>query len=198
MYKQARILCKPMRCLRTNAIRFIGSRDHLRVEKQLSSEGLYAITSLIVTFDDPNSKEDQLYSFLKEFSNLSPSYINLKRLSLNVPYMVVKGDIIADIMRLDTFMNELELDAWAFHTPVENQWESENIFLEKLKINMNDGCAFPSSFSDILTGLKCHQSSIKQLIMTNQSPHVININKRLLPAKADYYIENIKLQELYF
>lgn len=182
---------------KTNAYRFIyGKHDSPHgdeFKRQLQRNGSYAVTNLTLRLEDPEYTEHDLDCFIDSFSIVCPLYMNLKHLHIAAPYSVIKGATIENLMQLDSCFNDLHLDAWTFHSPIDDQWKGNQ--LEKLEITLRDGIAFPYAFPHILNGMSKHQASLKTVHLSNKSPHRLLVNKHLLPSRAYAHVHGIQLEE---
>ena len=182
------------RSVKTYAHRFIyGNNDHGSFKRQLNLKGTYAVTSLIVRLDEPAYTEKDLERFIAEFHRYAPLYMNLTSLHIDAPYSAVKGQQIMDLMQVESCFNDLRIDSWTFHSPLEEQWKGTP--LHKIKVNMRDGVAFPFAFTSMLTGLCQHQSSVKHIDLENLSPHPIEVSRKLMPPRAFIHLRGLTMSE---
>lgn len=132
-------------------------------------KGSYAVTSLRCNFKNPQCKENYMDEFLEDFSAASSKFYNLKVLDLRVPYVILDGYMLQTILRNSSTMTDLDLEVFAFHTPLENTWQYSK--LKKLHVTFSDGIAFPNSGSDMLSCIE-YAPNLKELWIENNSPHV--------------------------
>ncbi len=171
------------RSIKTYAHRFIyGNHDYGDFRQQLQRKGAYAVTSIVVRLDEPAYTEKDLERFVTEFYRYAPLYMNLKSLHIDAPYSAIKGQMLMELMQVESCFNDLRIDSWTFHSPLEEQWKG--VPLQKIKLNMCDGIVFPFAFNNMLTGLCQHQNAIKHIDLVNLSPHSIEVNRKLLPSRA--------------
>lgn len=146
-------------------------------------KGAYAVNELRVLLDKQydDDADAALANFIDEFQKESMRYYNLKTLYIYAPYAIIDGSTIQKLLSTKTTLTALDLNIFAFHTPTENMWvPTSGITLKEVKVNFQDGIAYPAAGTDFFTGME-NNNNISEIIIYNYSPHnpVVNLSHKL-------------------
>ena len=195
--QRAQRACLGIRCESYKVISSLYGADKMAIMDNVCGElhesGAHAITTLILNMNNKCIVEKDITRVTKELQDTIPKYINLRKLALFAPYAALDGSHIEALMNLDCPYTELELYMWTFHSPYKHMWTGRD--LNFLDLEINDGIAFPYAVHDLLIGLAEHQEeSLNELIITNNTPHLVSIPHKLLPYAEKTRLNRIELQ----
>lgn len=161
----------------------------------VSMPGAYAITDLVVHIDKPDVLETDFQQVVVQLAATLPRYLNLRSLHIKAPFAALDGELLKNIVSINAPFDELELDIWAFYSPCSTMWDGvKRRRLNKLSLTLNDGMAFPSSCTDMLSGLRQAQDRDMEFCrITNATPHPVSIPRALLPRAQTLVTERIEV-----
>ena len=173
-----------------NTNHYVRTPSHFRNNRKSA----YSVNNITAFFDNADNDNDTVITeFVNEFRKESLYYYNLKTLSIYAPRSVMEGDALRDLLTIRSTYTDLELNLFAFHSPVPGTWVPSGVTLNSLKVTFHDGIAFPNSASDLLVGLDDNKH-LQTLCVCNTSPHepVVHLSRKL-KNKEDYHF-GVKLQ----
>jgi hypothetical protein len=119
------------------------------------------------------TEEESVIEFIDAFQQVSKNYYNLKKIIINTPGIIYDGDMMFRLLNTSTTANELEIDMFAFHSPLDtNMWIpcDDGMSLRQFSATFTDGLAYPNSATQLFSGIHVH-SSLKSFEIWNNSPH---------------------------
>lgn len=150
------------------------------IKKELYEyKGAYATNSLYVYFNKPEYDEDSVRQFIKEFKSSCNRYYNLKTLCIDAPFSIFDGEMLEDIITVDSSYTNLYMHMFSVIKPKQIRHTSvtKNKSFENLSVYITDGMAYPNSGNDFLDSIS-ELDTIKNIVMTNHSPHEPSLKRK--------------------